>query len=277
LKIGIILKFILAILFSFFVLAGCKDQREKQDAITKNTNQTEIFVPAESGQSKVIEIYVSKETKMDIYISNVTDNMPKDEDRSDNEADDAVFRYIQSVSDTRNNNPRIYAVPDIRSVPFFSQFVDISSLSWKKVGCGITGLAMIIEYYKPGTASVNTLLVAGIRDGAYLRGQGWSHAGLIKVSQRYGFSGKAHNLSKKPGFAAFAQLKEDAKNGPVLASVHYKMEPDNPIPHIVVINDIDNDTVYYNDPATIGGGTKIGIADFLKAWKRKFIVIRPKR
>jgi hypothetical protein len=33
--------------------------------------------------------------------------------------------------------------------------------------------------------------------------------------------------------------------------------------------------MYYNDPASSGGQKQISSADFIKAWKQKYIVIRP--
>jgi hypothetical protein len=77
-------------------------------------------------------------------------------------------------------------IPD---VPFFSQFTDITSSAWKKIGCGITSLAMIIEYYNPDIVSVNTLLHEGIALGAYDTNAGWIHRGLIKLSKTYGLDG----------------------------------------------------------------------------------------
>ncbi len=47
-------------------------------------------------------------------------------------------------------------------VPFYSQFSDITSATWQKVGCGIASLAMLIEYYNPGVVTVDTLLEEGI-------------------------------------------------------------------------------------------------------------------
>ena len=39
----------------------------------------------------------------------------------------------------------------ISNVPFYSQFTDIVSASWEKKGCGITSLAMIIDFASSGS------------------------------------------------------------------------------------------------------------------------------
>ena len=160
-------------------------------------------------------------------------------------------------------------------VPSYSQFKDIKSPQWQKVGCGITSLAMVIDFYKPGAVSVNTLLGQGIAAGAYEQNVGWIYAGLIQLSQKYGFDGSYHDLSKMDAQTAFSQFKGYLKDGPVILSVHYKFDPKSTIPHLVVIDGIDNDVVYYNDPAAKSGERQISVADFLKGWKRKVIVVRP--
>jgi RNA polymerase sigma-70 factor (ECF subfamily) len=64
--------------------------------------------------------------------------------------------------------------------------------------------------------------------------------------------------------------------GPVTASAHYRFDPKNVIPHLVVPDGIDtNGTIYYNDPAAKIGQKKISLDDFQKSWKMKYIVIRP--
>ncbi len=163
----------------------------------------------------------------------------------------------------------------VAHVPFYSQFADVDSAQWKPKACGVVSLAMVIDYYSSEPVSVNKMLTQAIKSGAYLPSAGWTHQGLINLSTKYGMKGQAYDLSTLSGTAAFTKFKGYLKDGPVIVSVHYKFEPTNPIPHLVVIDGIDKDFVYYNDPAAKNGEKKIAIADFRKAWKQKFIVIRP--
>ncbi|MDO8669686.1 MAG: C39 family peptidase [Candidatus Buchananbacteria bacterium] len=164
---------------------------------------------------------------------------------------------------------------DVPEVPFYSQFSDISSVKWQKLGCGIASLAMLIDFYKPKIVpSVDALLREGINAGAFINGAGWSHQGLVLLASKYGLKGESYDLSRADADAAFAKFKEILKEGPVIASVHYKFEPQNPIPHLVVINGIDNDMIYFNDPASASGGKNISVQDFIKAWKKRFIAVR---
>jgi ABC-type bacteriocin/lantibiotic exporter with double-glycine peptidase domain len=134
---------------------------------------------------------------------------------------------------------------------------------------------MIIDYYSSETISVDALLKEGVSNGAYDTNAGWKHGGLISLSEKYGLEGESKDLSSFKKDAAFTKLKSFLDEGPVMVSVHYKFDPKNPIPHLVVLEGIKDGYVYYNDPATSVGQKKISVADFQKAWKKKLIVIRP--
>lgn len=166
------------------------------------------------------------------------------------------------------------ATTSIPDVPFYSQFKDITSPTWQKVGCGVASLAMVIDYYKPAVP-VNTLLTQGIAAGAYLQSAGWTYKGLIQLAQKYGLSGNSYDLGASSATTAFAKLKTYLREGPVIVSIHYKFDPKSTIPHLVVIDGIKGDTLYYNDPAAKAGEKTISTTEFLKAWKKRFIVLRP--
>jgi ABC-type bacteriocin/lantibiotic exporter with double-glycine peptidase domain len=163
----------------------------------------------------------------------------------------------------------------IPQVPFYSQFTDITSPKWQKVGCGVASLAMIVNYYKADSVSVNNLLAQAIAGGAYDRSAGWTYSGLISVSKKYGLNGTAHDLSGRSSRDALVEFKTALKTGPVIASVHYKFDPKSTIPHLVVINGIKDNTLYYNDPAAKTGEKQISVTDFVRGWKQRFIVLRP--
>jgi len=163
----------------------------------------------------------------------------------------------------------------VPQVPFYSQFQDIQAPAWQKVGCGVTSLAMVVDYYKPDAVSVNTLLKQGISAGAYLPSAGWTYKGLIDLGKKYGLNGTSYDLATASSKSALAQFENYVKDGPVIASVHYKFDPKSKIPHLVVIDGIINDVMYYNDPAAKTGEKTISVADFVKGWKKRFIVIRP--
>jgi hypothetical protein len=154
-------------------------------------------------------------------------------------------------------------------VPFYSQFSDITSPSWKKVGCGIASLAMLIDFYGK-KVSVDTLLKEGINAGAYSNA-GWTYAGLIGVSHAHGLSGEAHDFGSAQSDAAWDAFRDALKDGPVMASVHYTFDPKNPIPHLVIVTGVTDGMVYYNDPAAKKAGGSISIQQFRSSWKQRFL------
>ena len=184
---------------------------------------------------------------------------------------DTPKRLAQATTLTKPSNTPHLQLP----VPFYSQFNDISSPTWQKVGCGIASLAMLIDYYSDESIVVDTLLDAGIASGAYIDDAGWSHAGLIALAGRYGLTGESKSLAHLSSTAAFAELETVLADGPVMVSVHYTFEPTNPIPHLVVVHRVVDDRIYYNDPAETSGNNSLTIEKFKRAWKQRYIEIRP--
>lgn len=160
-------------------------------------------------------------------------------------------------------------------VPFYSQFADITPVSWRKVGCGIASTAMLIDFYSTQAVDVDTLLQQGIAANAFLSDAGWTHQGLINLTKQFGLDGVSVSLADRTMEAAFAALATVVEAGPVMVSVHYTFQPTNPIPHLAVITGIDDERVYYNDPAEPQGEGDISIAQFKSAWKKRYIAIRP--
>lgn len=198
--------------------------------------------------------------------------------------DTATSTQVIAIVPKLEPTPRVLApriLPEIATtsaapvVPFYSQFTDITSQKWQKVGCGITDLTMLIRYYRPDTTvTVNQMLTKGIAIGAYDESAGWTYQGLIDLSHEYGLDGTWYTLPSDPQ-AALTRFKTILSDGPVILSVHYKFDPKSTIPHLVVVNAIKGNTVYVNDPATTKGTQQIALNDFLAGWKRRVIVIRP--
>lgn len=160
-------------------------------------------------------------------------------------------------------------------VPFYSQFADITASEWQKVGCGIASLAMVIDFYSTEEIKVDELLAQGIAADAFLPDAGWIHAGLINLAEPYGLVGESRSMAGDSMEVAFTKLTDVVMEGPVMVSVHYTFEPTNPIPHLAVVTDIRDGRVYYNDPAAIEGQQSISEERFKRAWKQRYIEIRP--
>jgi uncharacterized protein YvpB len=160
-------------------------------------------------------------------------------------------------------------------VPLYSQIADISSAEWKQKGCGVTDVAMIIDFYKPHTTSVDKVLEEAIKDGAYQKNVGWKHDGLAALASKYDMVGRTFDLSKLKRQEAFDQFKNVITEGPAIASIHRGFNPKSSFGHLVVVTGFDDDFIYYNDPGKHDGIRKVSVEDFKKGWKQRLIVIRP--
>jgi len=160
-------------------------------------------------------------------------------------------------------------------VPLYSQVSDISSVAWQQKGCGVADVAMIVEFYKPKTTSVQKVLEEGIKGGAYVKNVGWSHAGLAALALKHGLVGKTFDFSPLKRLDAFSQFKKMVREGPLIASIHRGFDPKSPYGHLIVVTGFDERLVYYNDPGKRDGKRQVAIADFLSGWKKRLIVIRP--
>ncbi|MFA6325152.1 MAG: C39 family peptidase [Candidatus Paceibacterota bacterium] len=160
-------------------------------------------------------------------------------------------------------------------VPLYSQISDISSIEWKQRGCGVADVAMIVNFYKPKTTTVQKVLEHGISMGAYQKNVGWKHDGLASLAKKYDMEGKALDFSKIDKDNAFEQFQNIIKEGPAIASIHRNFDPNLSFGHLIVITGFDDNLIYYNDPGKRDGIRNVSIVDFMKGWKRRLIVIRP--
>lgn len=161
------------------------------------------------------------------------------------------------------------------NVPLYSQISDISSPDWKQKGCGVVDVAMIVEYYKPKTTTVNEVLKEGISSGAYQKNVGWKHAGLAALAPKYGLTGKVVDFSKFNKETSLSEFQNVIKQGPAIASIHRGFNAKSSFGHLIVITGFDDNFIYYNDPGKHEGIRKVPVSEFMGGWKRKLIVIRP--
>lgn len=225
------------------------------------------FVPTES-QTENVRTVVRGEVREEVHSTARSFSSALFETAEARPLAPAKIETMKSVAEVKPKST-------LTTVPFYSQFTDISAPEWRGVGCGIASLAMIIEYYTDETVNVDALLAKGVANNAFLKDAGWTHGGLIALSNRYGLGGESVSVAHLNMNDAFDALTKEVEEGPVMVSVHYTFEPTNPIPHLVVIADIKDGKVFYNDPAEKGGGGSISVEKFERAWKKRYISIRP--
>lgn len=169
------------------------------------------------------------------------------------------------------------------SIPAYSQYLDVRTEKWRRYSCGIVALKMTIDYWnasrKQKSPTLAELLRGGRERGYYIPGIGWKHKGLVILSCSYGFRGKNYDLADKTSKKAFSFMKKCLRRGPVIASIYKNFKPGNS-GHLVVIAGIIKNKISYNDPIAKRRNDIarcVSISKFLNGWKRRIIVISPKK
>ncbi|MBI2592934.1 MAG: hypothetical protein HYW37_02145 [Candidatus Colwellbacteria bacterium] len=126
--------------------------------------------------------------------------------------------------------------------------------------------------------SVDILFKKGLRHNAYLRGVGWKHAGLTSLARRYGFKkSKSYDLAGRKTDEAVKVLKRFLKLSPLIVSVFSGYKPKGG-GHLPLLISLTSQKAKLIDPAGKNRKSIIKIlpsAKFLRAWKKRFIAIKP--
>jgi len=75
-------------------------------------------------------------------------------------------------------------------VPFYSQFTDVTLEEWKERACAPTCLKMVLDFLSGGKfeKGIDDLIKEGLEIiGGYEPGNGWTHAGMIRLAHNHGF------------------------------------------------------------------------------------------
>ncbi len=161
------------------------------------------------------------------------------------------------------------------NVPFYSQFQDMPRVEWRQESCGIASMAMELGFFKAKSVPLTKLLLQALDLGAYTT-EGWKHKELSALAGLYGLQGKNYDYASSTNEAAFSEFKNLLGAGPIIVSIHNKFNPRATLGHLVVVTGINEDTIFYHDPASSKTEKSVSTANFLKGWKKRFITVREK-
>jgi ABC-type bacteriocin/lantibiotic exporter with double-glycine peptidase domain len=166
----------------------------------------------------------------------------------------------------------------ILEVPHWGQYLDITADFWKGRSCGITSLAMILDYYGI-KFDLAELIEQGVKIDNYNPAIGWKHQTIVDLAEKYGLS--AHRTENETVENLVAALDADE---PVIISIHKNWDPENG-GHLAVINgyfetDGKIEGFYVCDP--VGAPYKhkdqfIPIDKFNHGWKKRAIYVARKQ
>jgi hypothetical protein len=167
-----------------------------------------------------------------------------------------------------------------RTIPLYSQYLDVKSPEWRPRACGIVAAKMLIDFFAPeqgANISLDTLCVKGMEKGAYTPNVGWRHKGLAEIIRSFGLRSANYDWIDLSPQEAYSLLRTHTNDGPFLASVHKHFNITHG-GHLVVVVSIAGKTVHYLEPASHERGTisrTVDLQTFLTGWKRRIITVSP--
>lgn len=169
----------------------------------------------------------------------------------------------------------------ILSVPYSSQYLDITKKTQSLTACGITCLYMILKYYKVGCVSLNNLVKTGIMEGGYSK-SGWVHDYLVTVFNKNGIECQR---KENMGSSGIEEIRDSLKSGnPVIISMQ-RFSFERRIFHMVVLVGVrENEKqelvgFFYHDPAGLIRADVtnlfVSVGVFFQYWRK--MAIFPKK
>lgn len=180
-------------------------------------------------------------------------------------------------------------------VPYFSQIKDIADDTWKRHGCSITNLKMVLEYHARilkdlqmtgSVPGIDALIDEGTAIGAYQYSVGWTHEGIVRLARNHGLPAYAQEFrsmdidpvsgqavpSDRLVDVGIAKLMESVERGhPVIVSVLPGFG-DNKTLHTVTLSGVEREQngFYVHDPVDPSSQTHrfVAVDEFKKYWRR---------
>lgn len=169
------------------------------------------------------------------------------------------------------------------NVPPYSQYLDIKNKEWQHRSCGIIALKSILDFWSDKNKKIypdgDKLVEIGLGLNAYIPNVGWRHKELVEIAKIFGLDGQNFDWTKVPSEEAFKKMIPYLDKYPITASVHPLFETQNQGGHLVILTGLENNILYYSDPAMKNREEikqEIPLDKFINGWKRRFIVIHPK-
>lgn len=175
-------------------------------------------------------------------------------------------------------------------VPFYSQYSSDVPKDWQNKACGIVAIKMALEAKGVQVPTTPVLIEEGISAGTYRKGIGWTHDGLVEMTQRYGVSAyrkefrnrfERHFPFLRPVFAkwyaprGYESLERTLESGSLPIVSVQSVTPG--YTHLFLIVGFDDEGVLCHDPAKQSAETGAYIHmsrdKFIKHWRRLAIFV----
>ena len=172
------------------------------------------------------------------------------------------------------------------SVPYYSQYLDVSDELWRPRACGVACLKMLLEAKGEHAPTLDEMIAQGCAIGAHGE-YGWKHDGLVALARQYGVK-LSRNEWRQSESKTTDELNEDGINfliseirsgRPVIVSAVKNFEEDDKF-HMVILTGFEEESgevagFYYHDSDTASRGDGenlyVPINIFRAKWRRMAI------
>lgn len=158
------------------------------------------------------------------------------------------------------------------SVPYYSQYLDITDPFWMLRACGAASLKMIAEYHGVLTPDMTSLCVEARDRGGYDMVNGWVHEYLLTKAKELGLQAE-----RKEGLTSIDDIIAAISAGnPVIVSVEKRVLEQTRFHMIVVVGFTEGEFLYHEPESTDrdrGAYRSCDTDTFMNYWRGKAIFI----
>jgi hypothetical protein len=172
------------------------------------------------------------------------------------------------------------------TVPYYSQYLDVTNPEWQNRACGVVCLKMLLEAKGAQVPSLDEMIAQGDAIGAYGE-SGWKHDGLVALAKQYGVKLSCAEW-RQSETKSLDELNQDGINtilrqleagSPVIVSIIKNFEIRDKFHMVLVVGaEMDEGIVkgfYYHDSdsytQTKGANQFVLLPIFANAWRRMAI------
>lgn len=161
------------------------------------------------------------------------------------------------------------------TVPYYSQFVDITDPFWMLRACGACALKEVIEYHGIATPDLISLCEEAKEKGGYHMQNGWVHDYLVEKAKELGLT-----AYRKEELKSTEEIKSFLQDGnPIIVSVEKRVLEQTRF-HIVVLTGYEEGQFFYHESESTdkerGKNRNCSEEVFKNYWRGKAIFISPK-
>lgn len=172
------------------------------------------------------------------------------------------------------------------SVPYYSQYRDVTNPEWQSRGCAIACLKMALDFEAPNFNTTIPTLDELIQDGIDIKAfskEGWLHKGIVFLSHNHGipayqeeFRSMDGRLAKGLVAVGYQKLLKRLEEGKTaIVSIEKGFEEGGSFHQVLLVGHEGENFLYHEPEAKDNTGSfrQIGDDDFLAHWRHLAIFV----